>query len=96
MEIVASDLAFNSSGCGMWRTAPEDTLEQAKTRMWLSAANMLIVAVSTAIRDTVDSTVQGTIYQRTKESVGMLMAHPENPGVSQEAMDRYLALLAGE
>ena len=42
IELAASDLAFHSSGCGMWRPAPEAVLAQVEDRMWLDAANMFI------------------------------------------------------
>ena len=95
IELAASDLAFHSSGCGMWRPAPEAVLAQVEDRMWLDAANMFIAALTVALRDTADNTLRDTIYQRTSDNVEDLMANPNNPHVSQEIMDGYLARLAG-
>ena len=79
IELAASDLAFHSSGCGMWRPAPETVLAQVEDRMWIDAANMFIAALTVALRDTADNTLRDTIYQRTLDNVENLMANPTTP-----------------
>ena len=95
VEIKASDLAFHAAGCGIWREATQAELEQARNRMWLDTANMLIAALSVAIRETADSDLAATIYSRTEHHAASLMATPGNPQESQEIMEGYLARLAG-